>query len=117
MIETTTSTTSTKSTKSTTSILRPRVDVERIVTSNGIVLLLSPNHSVPAVSIHAAVLAGSCNESDDKAGLASLVGELVSEGTTQRTSRELAAIVESTGRRLSNSGHEQPSRVPASVRA
>jgi zinc protease len=89
--------------------LHPRIEAERVVLRNGIVLLLSPNHSLPAVSIHGAVLAGSRDEIDAKAGLASLVGELISEGTTTRTGRELAEAIESTGGRLITFGEYQTS--------
>jgi zinc protease len=86
-------------------------DVERVEFANGLVLLLSENHTTPSVSINAIVLAGSRFESDDKAGLASLVGELIDEGTTTRTSQEIAEAVESVGARFRSAGDYQTSGV------
>src|SRR6266513_2106461 len=53
---------------------RPKLDVERVELSNGLVLLLSENHSIPSVSINAIVKTGSRFEPDKKAGLASIAG-------------------------------------------
>jgi zinc protease len=86
-------------------------DVERVELANGLVLLLSENHATPSVSINAIVLAGSRFESDDKAGLASLVGELIDEGTTTRNSQEIAEAVESVGARFRTAGDYQTSGV------
>lgn len=88
---------------------RPRLDVERIELANGLVLLLSENHSTPSVSIKAVVRAGSKFESDEKAGLASLVGELLDEGTITRNSQQIAELVESAGGRLGTFGDYQSS--------
>jgi zinc protease len=86
-------------------------DVERLQFPNGLVLLLSENHSTPAVSINAIVLAGSRFEGDDKAGLASLAGELIDEGTATRTSHQIAEAVESVGGRFRTFGDYQTSGV------
>ena len=89
----------------------PKIDVERLQLPNGLTLLLSENHATPSVSINAIVLAGARFEADDKAGLASLVGELLDEGTTTRTSQELAEAVETAGGRLRTFGDYQTSGV------
>ena len=89
----------------------PQVEVERVDYPNGLTLLLSENHATPSVSINAIVLAGSRFEPDDKAGLASLVGELIDEGTATRTSQQLAEAVESSGGRLRSYGDYQTSGV------
>lgn len=88
---------------------QPRLDVERFQLPNGLVLLLSENHSVPAVSINAIVLSGSRFEQDDKAGLASLTGELIAEGTATRTSQQIAETVESVGGRIATFGQYETS--------
>jgi zinc protease len=92
---------------------RPRLDVERLVLANGMVVLLSENHTTASVSINAIVQAGSRFEPDAKAGLASLVGELIDEGTTTRTSDEIAEAVEAVGGRLITVGDYQASGVRA----
>lgn len=92
---------------------RPKLDVERIELANGLVLLLSENHSTPSVSIKAVVRAGSRYEPDEKAGLASIVGEMLDEGTTTRTSQQIAEIIESVGGRIGTFGDYQSSGVVA----
>jgi zinc protease len=90
-------------------ITRPRLDVERVELANGLVLLLSENHSIPSVSINAIVRAGSRFESDEKAGLASLVGALLDAGTVNRTSQQIAESVEAVGGQLGTFGDYQSS--------
>jgi zinc protease len=92
---------------------RPRLDVERLVLENGMVVLLSENHTTSSVSINATVQAGSRFEPDEKAGLASLVGELIDEGTATRTSDEIAEAVEAVGGRFITLGDYQSSGVRA----
>ena len=87
------------------------LDVERIVLSNGLVLLLCESHSTPAVSISASVQTGSRFEPDAKAGLASMVGEMLDEGTFSRTSQQIAETVEAVGARLGTYGDYQASGV------
>lgn len=93
--------------------MRPRLDVERLELPNGLVLLLSANHSTPSLGIKAVVRAGSRFEPDDKAGLASLVGELLDEGTVTRTSQQVAETVESVGGKMGTFGNYQSSGVVA----
>ncbi|HYP28161.1 MAG TPA: pitrilysin family protein [Blastocatellia bacterium] len=93
----------------------PKLDVERVELPNGLVLLLSENHSTPSAAINAVVRAGSRFEPDDKAGLASLVGELIDEGTETRTSQEIAFAVEEVGARLGTFGEYQSSGAQATL--
>lgn len=99
------------------SAVKPKLDVERHELPNGLVLLLSANHAHPSVSISAIVRAGARFESDEKAGLASLVGDLIDEGTKSRTSEQIAEAVESVGGRLATFGNYQASGVHASFLA
>lgn len=92
-------------------VTRAKLDVERVELPNGLVLLLSENHSVPSVSISAIVRAGARYETDDKAGLASLVGELLDAGTATRSSKQIAETIEATGGRLASFGDYQSSGV------
>src|ERR1044071_4761754 len=71
-------------------VARPKLDVERVELPNGLVLLLSENHSIPSVSINTILRTGSRFESDDNAGLASLTGALLDSGTTSQTSQQIA---------------------------
>src|SRR5438876_89723 len=90
---------------------RPKLDVERVELPNGLVLLLSENHSIPSVSINAIVKTGSRFEPDEKAGLASIAGALLDSGTTTRTSREIAETIEASGGQLGTFGDYQSSGV------
>jgi zinc protease len=89
--------------------MRPRLDVERMELPNGLVLLISANHSTPSLAIRAVVRAGSRFEPDEKAGLASLAGELLDEGTATRTSQQIAETVESVGGKIATFGEYQSS--------
>ena len=94
--------------------LKPKLDVERVVLPNGLILLLSESHSSPSVSIKAFVNAGSRFEHDDKAGLASMVGEMLDEGTATRNSQQIAEAVENVGGKLDTFGEYQYAGVQGS---
>jgi zinc protease len=94
-----------------------RLDVERTVLDNGLVLLLSESHASPSVSINGVVLTGSRHEGDEKAGLASLVGELIDEGTAMRSSHQIAEQIEAVGGRLATFGDYQSSGAHTTVLA
>lgn len=94
---------------------RPKVDFQRTELPNGLVVLLSEDHSTPSVSINAIVRAGSRFESDEKAGLASLTGELLDAGTTTRSSEEIAEMIEAVGGQLNTFGDYQLSGVSLSL--
>ncbi len=97
--------------------VEPHIDGERLVLDNGLTLLLSENHSTPSVAIFAVVLTGSRFEPDEQAGLASLVGELMDEGTTTRSSQQIAEAFESVGARFRTYGNYQTSGAQASLLA
>lgn len=81
-----------------------KLNVERIELPNGLIVLLSENRALPAVAISAAVRTGERFVSDDKAGLASLAGEMLDEGTTSRTAHQIASAIESVGGALQTTG-------------
>jgi zinc protease len=90
---------------------RLKLDVDRVQLPNGLVVLVSLNRTIPSVSINAIVRAGSRFESDEKAGLASLVGALLDAGTVSRTSQEIAETIEASGGQLGAFGDYQSSGV------
>ncbi len=61
-----------------------------IALENGLRATLIPYGSTPKVTIYAVVRAGNINEGPAQIWLADLVGEMLKEGTAQRTSRKLA---------------------------
>jgi len=90
-------------------------DVHRHVLSNGLIVLLVDNPSIPAVSLSVSVLTGARHESEEKAGLAMMVSRLLDEGTKTRTSLEIAEAIESVGGMLDSDGSYERIVVSASV--
>ncbi|OYT69838.1 MAG: hypothetical protein CFK52_12830 [Chloracidobacterium sp. CP2_5A] len=78
--------------------------VHRIVLPNGCVALLAEQPSLPVVAMYAIVAYGSRYEPDAQAGLASLVGDLLDEGTETRAAQDIALAIEATGARLNTFG-------------
>src|SRR5215470_1628119 len=83
------------------------LEVERAVLPNGLTILVSSNKSVPSVSINAVVRTGARFESEDQAGLASITGEMIDEGTINRDSQAIAGAIEAVGGRLGTFGDYQ----------
>jgi zinc protease len=75
--------------------------IRRIPLPNGITLLTAENYTLPIVSMYILVQYGSRFESDADAGMASLLGDMLDEGTERRSAHEIAVAVEETGSRLS----------------
>ena len=79
-------------------------DVVKQVLPNGLTVLLVENHSIPAVALHASILAGARYETEEKAGQAIMVSRLLDEGTKTRTSLEIAEAIESVGGAIETDG-------------
>ncbi|MCX8072887.1 MAG: insulinase family protein [Candidatus Binatia bacterium] len=71
--------------------------------SNGAVLLVSEQHSVPMVVVQMFVEAGSRRDPAGKEGLASLTADLLTEGTKKRSAVQLSEETDALGARLSTS--------------
>ncbi len=69
----------------------------KFVTANGITVLVLEQHFLPIMEIHALIKAGSAQDPPEKAGLANLVASLLDEGTTTRTSKQLAEQIDFIG--------------------
>jgi zinc protease len=73
---------------------------QRVELPNGLTLLLHENHRLPIVvgeaSVHDVVL----HEPANKGGVASLVGALLNEGTSQHTGRQISEMIENVGGQL-----------------
>jgi len=76
-------------------------DYERVVLSNGTVLLLSEKHEVPLIGLQAVVRGGSVADPADKAGLAELLATVMQKGAGDRDAAEFAAAAAGVGGRLS----------------
>jgi zinc protease len=78
-------------------------DAQKVTLENGLTLLLLENHRLPIVVAEAFVKDVRLVEADDKAGLATLTGRLLDEGTTQHTGPQIAELIEDVGGVLSMS--------------
>ncbi|AFY59082.1 putative Zn-dependent peptidase [Rivularia sp. PCC 7116] len=68
---------------------------------NGIVLLVTENSAADVIATRIFIRAGSCYENPEKAGLANLLGAVLTKGCDGLTSLEIAERVESVGASLS----------------
>lgn len=82
---------------------------KRVVTENGIILLILERHSLPIVNVNMVIKAGSIYESDEKAGLSSLMSSLLDEGTKTRTSTQISQEIDFVGGSLSAFGGDDSS--------
>ncbi|MBM4126305.1 MAG: insulinase family protein [Nitrospira sp.] len=69
----------------------------RITTANGITVVVLEQHFLPIVEIHALIKTGSAQDPPDKAGLANLTASLLDEGTSTRSSKQLAEQIDFVG--------------------
>jgi zinc protease len=69
----------------------------KVVTPNGMTVLVLEQHFLPIVEVHALIKTGSAQDPSDKAGLANLVASLLDEGTATRTSKQLAEQIDFVG--------------------
>lgn len=78
----------------------------RFITPNGMTVLILEQHFLPIVEIHALLKTGSAQDPPEKAGLANLVASLLDEGTTTKSSRQLAEQIDFVGGSLGAQGSE-----------
>jgi zinc protease len=69
----------------------------RQVLDNGAVVIVKESHATPAVTISAAIQAGSIYESDAQLGLAHLLSRVADRGTANRSAEEIAEALDSRG--------------------
>ena len=69
----------------------------KFVAPNGMTVLVLEQHFLPIVEVHALVKSGSAQDPPEKAGLANLVASLLDEGTTIRSSKQLAEQIDFVG--------------------
>ncbi len=89
-------------------------DITSHTLSNGLTLLLCPDHRTPTVSIQSAIRAGMPSETPTSAGISTLLSTLLTKGTTSRTGEEIATTLESLGAGISASGGNNTSLVSGS---
>ncbi|HMC65163.1 MAG TPA: insulinase family protein, partial [Gemmataceae bacterium] len=74
---------------------------QRVVLDNGLTLLLFENRRLPIIVASAYVKSVRLVESANKAGVATLTGNLLSEGTAKHTGPQIATLIEDVGGTLS----------------
>lgn len=72
-------------------------NARRVVLPNGLTLIMMEDHRLPVVVARAAVRDVQLREPAAQAGIATLVGNLLEEGTARHTGQEIAALIENTG--------------------
>jgi zinc protease len=91
------------------------LDAKRNVLSNGLVVLHSENHSLPLVMFTLIVKTGQIDEPKEKAGLANLLSELLTEGTEKRKSKDISEEIDFIGASLDASAGGDYTSVTLSV--
>lgn len=81
----------------------PKTPVERIILSNGLVLLISEEHSLPSVTLQLLVEAGSRADPPGLEGLANLTSEGLLLGTATLTAPQINESIDFIGASLSTS--------------
>ncbi|MEW6325146.1 MAG: pitrilysin family protein [Nitrospirota bacterium] len=77
------------------------IEPARWVTKSGIVVLFVERHSLPTVHLQLLVKAGSALDPAGREGTANLVASLLDEGTTGRSSQQIAEAIDFLGASLS----------------
>ena len=78
--------------------------VERRTLSNGLEVLIAERHNLPIVGLNLVVKGGGTLVPPGKEGLASLAGDLLTEGTATRSSLQLAAELSDLGASINGGG-------------
>ncbi len=91
------------------------LDIKRKVLDSGLTVLHVQRDNLPMLRMTLLVKAGSVNEPDGKAGLASLTASLLSEGTKSRTSTQLSREIEFIGASLGASASADFSTLSLSI--
>ena len=89
-------------------------DITTHTLSNGLTLLLCPDHRTPTISIQSAIRAGMPSETPENAGISTLLSTLLTKGTITRTGEQIATTLDSLGARISASGGNNTSLLSAS---
>ena len=91
------------------------LDVKRSVLKNGLTLVVAERHNLPVVQVALGIMAGSLNEPEEKSGLAGLTAALLTEGTKNRTARQISEEIEFVGGSVGASGGDDYASASLSV--
>jgi zinc protease len=76
----------------------------RVVTTNGIALLIQDQPFLPIITVNVLIKAGAVHDPDAKSGLAYLTAEMLDEGTKTRSATQIAKELEFMGAEFSAKG-------------
>lgn len=91
------------------------LDVKRHVLPNGLTVLHVERHNLPIVTVTFLIKAGPFYEPAQKAGLANLTAELLTEGTKKRKAKDISEEIEFIGASLDSSAGSDFSTINLSV--
>ena len=91
------------------------LDIRRSVLSNGLTMLYVERHNLPIVMVSLLVKASLLDEPPDKAGLANLTAELLTEGTGKRKATNISEEIEFIGASLGATTSEDYTLISLSV--
>lgn len=91
------------------------LDVKRTILPTGLTVLHVERHNLPIVTVTLLIKASPFNEPPDKAGLANLTAELLTEGTKKRKAKEISEEIEFIGASLDSSAGSDFSTLRLSV--
>lgn len=100
---------------STSSAWAADLNPTRFVTANGMTVLFLEQHYIPTVELHALIKVGSAHDPQEKAGLANLTANLLDEGTTTRSPKQIAEQIDFVGGSLSAKASEDFTTASARV--
>src|SRR2546425_8734666 len=83
--------------------------------ANGLTIFVIEDHRQPLVSYQLVVNAGGISHSPAKAGLASLTGVLLRQGTASRSAQDIARTIDNVGGNLSISTDDDTTHISATV--
>jgi zinc protease len=91
------------------------LDAKREVMDNGLIVLHTERNNLPIVKVSLLVKASPLDEPPEKAGLANLTAQMLSEGTRNRTSQQISEEIEFVGGSVGASADEDYIMVSLSV--
>lgn len=91
------------------------LEVKRSVLPNGLTILHTERHNLPIITVTVLVKASPLDESPEKAGLANLTAELLTEGTVRRKAADISEEIEFIGASLKASVDNDYTLVSLSV--
>lgn len=91
------------------------IDIKRTVLPNGLTVLHVERHNLPIVTVSLLIKASPFNEPVEKAGLANLTSELITEGTKKRKASDISEEIEFIGASLDSSTGSDFSTLSLSV--